>query len=211
MLDFWTTAGIWIGALCTLAVWSFLYKDNPFYKFAEQIFIGISAAYWFINTIYQILIPNLFDKLFSQFSENWLLIIPGLLGIMMLLRLFAKLDWIGKYPLSLMIGTSAGLSIIMFLKTDIINQMISTMRNPTSLGSVEAIIGQFIIIIGTIAALVYFYFSKKHSGIIGKIAKLGIVFLMVSFGAAFGYTAMARISLLIGRLQFLLGDWLRLI
>jgi hypothetical protein len=33
---------------------------------------------------------------------------------------------------------------------------------------------------------------------------------MVAFGAAFGYTVMARISLLIGRMQFLLGDWLHL-
>ena len=63
MIEFWTTFGIWIGAFCTLAIWSFLYKDNPIYKIAEQIFVGISAAYWFIYTIYNILIPNLFSKL----------------------------------------------------------------------------------------------------------------------------------------------------
>jgi hypothetical protein len=59
--------------------------------------------------------------------------------------------------------------------------------------------------------VIYFYFSKKHEGALGVSAKIGIYFLMVSFGAAFGYTAMARISLLIGRLQFLLGDWLGII
>ena len=211
MVNFWQVFGIWLGALCTLAIWSFLYKDNPFYKFAEQIFVGVSAAYWFVYTIYQILIPNLFLKLFYEFGDNWLLIVPGILGIMMLMRLSPKHDWLGKYPLALMIGTAAGLSLVLVLKTDVINQVVATMINPAKAGSVSIIIGQIILIIGTISGLIYFYFSKKHEGLTGGVAKLGIIFLMVSFGAAFGYTAMARISLLIGRLQFLLGEWLGLI
>jgi hypothetical protein len=35
--------------------------------------------------------------------------------------------------------------------------------------------------------------------------------LMVAFGASFAYAVMGRISLLVGRLQFLLGDWLGVI
>jgi len=42
------------------------------------------------------------------------------------------------------------------------------------------------------------------------VSKVGIWFLMVSFGASFGYTIMGRLSLLIGRVQFLLDDWLHL-
>ncbi|MCL2063053.1 MAG: hypothetical protein FWG98_01595 [Candidatus Cloacimonetes bacterium] len=211
MTDFWTVLGIWIGALATLSIWSFLYKDNPFYKFAEQIFVGVSAAYWFIFTIYNVLIPNLFDKLITDFNSNWLLLIPGLLGIMMLMKIFPKYDWLGKYPIALMIGTTAGLSLVRFLETDVINQIIATMINPLNSGSAVVAFGQVILIVGTISGLVYFYFSKKHEGFTGGVAKTGIIFLMVSFGAAFGFTAMARISLLIGRLQFLLGDWLGLL
>nr|HQV13224.1 hypothetical protein [Nitrospira sp.] len=36
------------------------------------------------------------------------------------------------------------------------------------------------------------------------VARAGILFLMISFGAAFGYTVMARMSLLIGRLTDLI-------
>ena len=38
-------------------------------------------------------------------------------------------------------------------------------------------------------------------------AKIGIYFLMITFGSSFGYTIMARISLLIGRMDFLLFDF----
>lgn len=67
------------------------------------------------------------------------------------------------------------------------------------------------LIIGTICGVYFFYFSKKQEGIAKIPSKIGVYFLMVSFGATFGYTVMARISLLIGRLEFLLKDWLHII
>lgn len=211
MLHFWTVFGLWAGALCTLAIWSFLYKDNPLYKIAEQIFVGTSAAYWLIYTIYNILIPNLFSKFSTGILQNWIYLIPGILGVMMLLRLIPKLDFLSRYPLALLIGTTAGISLLRFLKSDVISQTTSTMLNPFQAGSIVEMIGQLIIIIGTVTGLIYFYFSKKHEGLLGVGARTGIFFLMISFGAAFGFTAMARISLLIGRLQYILGDCMHLL
>jgi len=97
------------------------------------------------------------------------------------------------------------------LKSDVINQLTATIMNPFSGNNTVMIVGQILLVIGTFTGVVYFYFSKKHEGAFGVTARIGIYFLMISFGAAFGYTAMARISLLIGRLQFLLGDWLGII
>ncbi|HOU72713.1 MAG TPA: hypothetical protein PLB85_04955, partial [Candidatus Syntrophosphaera sp.] len=63
-----------------------------------------------------------------------------------------------------------------------------------------------LIFIGTIAVLLYFFFSKAHTGVYGKFVSIGKWFMMVGFGASFGLTVMARISLLIGRIQFLVND-----
>ena len=57
----------------------------------------------------------------------------------------------------------------------------------------------------------YFYFSREHKGVLKVTSRIGIVFIMIGFGAAFGYTVMGRISLLIGRLQYLFGNWLGII
>jgi len=203
--------GVWIGAFLTFAIFSFLYKDNPFYKVAEQIFIGISAGYWFIYTIYNILIPNLFLKLSTNFTGNRLLLIPALLGILMLCRLVPKIDWVSKYSISFVVGITAGISFVRYLRSNVINQLTATIMNPFTAPTLADTIGQIILIVGTITGVIYFYFSKKHEGAFGVSAKVGIFFLMISFGAAFGYTVMARISLLIGRLQFLLGNWLGII
>jgi hypothetical protein len=211
MEQFFTTLGIWLGVFFTFAIFSFLYKDNPFYKVAEQIFVGLSAGYWLIYTIYNILIPNLFDPLQTDFAANWIKLVPAALGIMMLMRLIPKTEWVSRFPIALIIGTTSGIFFMRYLKSDILNQLTATMINPFLGEDWVAVIGRFLLIIGTITGLMYFYFSKKHEGVFGGVAKTGVYFLMVSFGAAFGYTAMARISLLIGRLQFLLGEWLNII
>ena len=52
---------------------------------------------------------------------------------------------------------------------------------------------------------VYFFFSKEHTGTIGRISKIGIYFLMIKFGASFGFAVMGRVSLLIGRFEDLIN------
>ena len=211
MVGFFEVLGIWLGAFFTFAIFSFLYKDNPVYKVAEQIFVGLSAGYWLIYTVYNVMIPNLITPLSNNFSENYILILPAILGIMMLMRLIPKAEWVSRFPIAILIATTAGISFLRFLKSDVIGQLNATMINPFAGPNWVVILGQILLVVGTISGVVYFYFSKKHEGAFGVTAKIGIYFLMISFGAAFGYTAMARISLLIGRLQFLLGDWLHLI
>ena len=58
-----------------------------------------------------------------------------------------------------------------------------------------------ILFIGTITGLIYFFFSTEHKGTIGILSRIGIYFLMIKFGASFGYAVMGRISLLIGRID----------
>ncbi|MBI3077509.1 MAG: hypothetical protein HYY85_11105 [Deltaproteobacteria bacterium] len=61
-----------------------------------------------------------------------------------------------------------------------------------------------LVLVGVVTGLFYFFFSVEHRGAIKVAARTGIYFLMVSFGAAFGYTVMARMSLLIGRFDDLI-------
>ena len=63
------------------------------------------------------------------------------------------------------------------------------------------------LLVGLIASLLFFFFSREHKGALGVASKLGIWFLMIGFGAGYGFTVMSRISLLIGRFQFLINDW----
>jgi len=216
-----TDPGIWIAALLTMCILSFLYRDNPFYRFAEHLFIGVSAAYWTVYYYYNILQPNLINPLFVQ--GQLLLIIPLALGVMMLTRLFPKVGWLSRWPLAFIVGTYAGYNLITYLQSDALDQVTATLVGFVQVESWQALfqhpslvnflyaIGVPVVIVGVITGIIYFFFSKEHKGVFGGLARIGIWFLMIAFGASFGYTVMARISLLIGRIFFLLHEWFYLI
>jgi hypothetical protein len=65
-----------------------------------------------------------------------------------------------------------------------------------------------VLVIGLCACLLHFYFSAPHNRVMANVSRVGILVLMLSFGASFGYTVMGRISLAIGRAQEMRGDGL---
>lgn len=202
---FWTT----VAALLTLSTFSFLYKDNPFYKFAEHLVVGVSAGYFTMILLVTSLWPKLVD---SIAAGQYFYIIPGILGLMMFFRFSKTKSWLARYPIAIYIGVGAALEMILQLQARVIEQLNATIQMAESLqngASVGDIINNLIIIVGVVCGLAYFYFSKEHKGVFGGAATMGIWVLMVGFGASFGYTVMARISLLIDRVQFL-GNWINL-
>lgn len=124
--------------------------------------------------------------------------------------LIPKISWLVRIPLTFTMGVSMALFVIQTVQGDILPQIQATFLPLSGVPPFE-VISNLLIISGVIFTLIYFYFSKEHKGVLGGAAKIGIWFMMVSFGASFGYTVMARISLLIGRMFFLLHDWLGII
>ena len=202
--------GTWIAGFLTLAIFSFLYKDNPVYKLAEHIYVGVSAGYWLIYIAFFDVYPMLIQGFQNETGlEKWILLVPGALGLVMLSRWFPKTAWLSRWPIAFTVGIGAGLGITANIQGYVMPQMQATLLPVTGWNMVS--INNVILTVGVVTTILYFYFSKPHKGALGWAARVGIVFIMVSFGASFGYTLMARISLLIGRLYFLLSDLLHVI
>ncbi len=229
---------ITLAAFLTLAVFSFLYADNPVYKFAEHLFVGVSAAYWMVLGFWQTLVPNLIPRISRALSEqleleyidelwNVLYVIPVVLGILLLLRLSRKLGWLSRYAVAFIVGTTAGLNFIAYTRSNFMAQISSTFLplvgdwtswaafvdnlSLSATGPLALLMANIVVVLGVVCGLIYFFFSREHSGTFGMASRLGIWILMITFGASFGYTVMGRISLLVGRMTFLLRDWLGII
>ena len=199
--------GTWLAAGLTLFIFSFLYKDNPFYKFAEHLYVGISAGYWISLQYHNVFRPNLWDPLIRG---DLILLIPFALGVLLFTRFSNKFFWLSRWAMALIIGIFAGIAIIGYGTGDLILQVHANIL-PLWTGDWFESFNNFLLIFGVLTALIYFFFSKEHKGAVGTGAKIGIWFLMISFGASFGYTVMSRMSLLIGRIYFLLEEWLGII
>ena len=206
---------VWIAAILTLCIFSFLYKDNPLYRFAEHLFVGVAGGYSICIVWYNSLKPNLVDPLIGRdtvLSDRLLLLVPAALSLLMLARLIPRIAWVSRFAIAFMVGISVGPSIPSTLQARVLEQMGGIVKlGAPSDSTLLTVFNSLCLAVGTLCGLVYFYFSKEHKGAFGAAARVGIWFLMVGFGAAFGYTVMARVSLLIGRVLFLMRDWLGLI
>jgi protein-S-isoprenylcysteine O-methyltransferase Ste14 len=100
------------------------------------------------------------------------------------------------------VGMMAGLKFYVFLNSNLLTQIKASTINLS--GTYYNIINEVIILVGVISGLIYFFFSKEHTGVVGKVSRIGIYFLMIKFGASFGFAVMGRISLLIGRFEELI-------
>ena len=199
---------IWVAAILTLCVFSFLYKDNPFFCFAEHLVLGLSAGYMFCIFWHNVFVPELITPLrehgTSSQAHLWVAVV---LCFFWACKYVERLQDLFRLALAFWIAIDLGLTIPMFMEAKVLAQVSGTI-NVSFSGSWHEIIGNLILVVGTVAAITYFFFSKPHSGVVGMTAKVGTWVLMVGFGATFSYVVLSRIYLLIGRLLFLMRDWL---
>jgi len=224
---------VWVAALLTLAILSFLYKDNPVYKFAEHLFVGVSAGYYIVLNFWTVVLPNVIDPLCRSLLgfdpvtraavheaggplaaslgdyRAWFLL-PLALGLLLFTRLSTKLDWMSRVSLAVIIGVYAGLKTTGFAQGDLVAQVQASLQSLWLHGDLWGSVNAILFTVGLLTSLLFFFYSREHKGALGASSRLGMWFLMVSFGAGYGYTVMSRVSLLIGRFQFLLQDWLGL-
>ena len=206
-MDSTLTDLLWHGlaALMTLAIFSFLLGDNPVYKFAERLWVGVSTGYWTMLLYHTSFMDKVWDPIVHQ--GQFVYIIPTLLGILMWFRLSPKLGWLSRYALAFYIGISTGVFIPLSFKTALFLQVEGTVR---PLHGNLAGLNYVLVLIGFICSLAYFFFSKPHKGAFGVASKVGIYTLMVGFGAGFGMTVMGRVALLVQRVIFLRDYFLAL-
>ena len=75
-LSFSRTIGIWVAAICTLGIMSFLLGETPLYKLVESVFVGVSAAYWMVVGFWSEIVQNLLGRLVPNLMRDTLL--PGI-------------------------------------------------------------------------------------------------------------------------------------
>lgn len=202
---------VWIGVLCTIAIYSLLYRENPIYRFFEHLYIGLAAGYSLGPLGVDILYRYWITPVWVQGYWAWAFLVP--FGMYLYFIYSERYGWVSRIVIGALIGASAGLFFQEFASRYVV-QLHSTLSRPLWLSSanpnadVFSVLMNWVFIIMLVSVLTYFTFSYQQRGAVKGVATLGRWFLMIGLGAIFGNTVMARIALLIGRVYYLLSDWL---
>jgi len=222
----WSLVSTIIGGIATLAIFSFLLKENEFYRFFEHIFIGLAAAVLPLLTIRDFLWPKILEPMLGlnvvvypdgTVSEPYqplslLYLLPMAFGCLYYFIYSKRHAWLARLVIGFSLGLSGALAIRGFF-AEALPQIVGSFK-PLVVFSAEGAINWFesfnnsLFVVTLLLVFNYFFFTfGKEGSIQGKIAPLGRPLLMVCFGAFFGSTVMARLSLLVERIQFIVRDW----
>jgi ABC-type enterobactin transport system permease subunit len=155
-----------ISFILTVLVFSYLFGDNPIFRFVSALFIGVAAGYFTVIIIYQVVLPRLVVPLLAGSS---LALIPLVLSGLLLFKLSPRLSSLGNIPMAYLVGAGAAIAIGGAVFGTIFGQLkgvISSfdLRSGATSGSPIIIIleGTFLLV-GTLAALAYFNFGAKNN------------------------------------------------
>ncbi len=220
-LDF---IGTIVAALLTIMVLSYLIGDNPLFRGATHVFVGVAAGYAGAVAWDSVIRPRLVSPIATNGLGSLLdlnLLIPLALIVLMLFKLSPATAKLGSLPMAVLVGVGAAVVLGGAITGTLIPQSRAAMLSlrmpeaPADLGAspLEHILNVLILLLGTISSLVYFQFSslpKKISSepverILAILRTTGRVFIAVAFGAMYAGALMAAIIALAERFQFLGG------
>ncbi|HHO50427.1 MAG TPA: hypothetical protein ENK18_06020 [Deltaproteobacteria bacterium] len=204
--------GAWISIFLTLCIFSYLYDDNPIYKLVEHLFLGVSIGYSVVEAYFGAFKPNVINKL----ADGQLTPLVALVLVLMLFsKVIPRFSYLARIPIAFIVAAFAGVKLTGEANSNLMTQVAQSMPNLAAvyaehgLWSWDAdgagLFSSLFLVAGLSACLLHFYFSAPHQRGMKVVSRFGVLVLMLSFGASFGYTVMGRISLCIGRVQEMLG------
>ena len=119
-----TTLGAWMATGLTLFIFSFLYKDNPLFKLAEHLYVGVSVGYTIVKTWDSVIVHLIVKPIVEQGEIS--LLIPVAIGLLMLTRYVPKAAWMSRYAFAFIVGLGAGLAIPRTISSFILKQVEDT-------------------------------------------------------------------------------------
>ena len=213
---------VFIAGIATLAAFSFLIRENPVYRLFEQFYIGIATAITTMAAVKAFLWPKVLKPMLGfdvvYFPDGtpvepydptvlWYLL-PLSFGMLYYFILSPKRAWLAQIVIGFSLGAAAGYAF-KGIFNEMLPQIYDSFRPLWIPGSPGKSLSNVIFLVTLLASMSCFFltFRQRAGGAGEKFSRLGRWLLMGCFGSFFGATIMARMALLVERLQFLIDDW----
>ncbi len=203
------TVGMLLGFILTIAVFSYLLGDNPFFRVAVYLFIGATAGYTAALLIFNVLWPQmLLPVLSGSIAQRGVALIPLALGVLILMKASHHLGRLGNPSMGMLAGIGAAVAAGGAISGTLFPQTAASIQTLSPQGGMGIINGG-IVLLGTITTLAYFQFTMKRTdtpkanNLVELLGDIGHIFIAITLGVLFAGVYLAALTALIERVDAL--------
>ena len=197
-----------VAIVLTVMVLSRIAGDNPLFRIAQYLFVGVSLGLAFVVAYHQVLTPAM--RAIATDQNNAVIYgIPLALGLLLLPRISRRQEfsWLANIPLALVFGVGAALAVGGAIIGTLMPQILDTANRPRSGGPPQTA-GTIVLALGPAVTLAAFYYTAPKDSprgrLLAPIAALGHWLLMIAFGVFFAGAVQSYLSALTERLGLIL-------
>ncbi|HLA87598.1 MAG TPA: hypothetical protein VJL10_06235 [Anaerolineales bacterium] len=207
--------------LFTILIFSYLIGDNPLFRIAVYIFVGVSSGYLAALTWWQVIVPRLiYPLVYGSVLEKAFTAIPLLGAVLILMKISPRLAGLARIAMAFLVGAGAAVIIAGALSGTLLPQIAATINafdlsaaSARNISVVEVVFNGAFILAGTVFTLIYFHFgaSPKADGSIRRLrlieisASVGRIFIGITLGTIFAGVYAAALTALIERISALIN------
>jgi len=205
-MSFQAQLGTVVSTIVILSQLSMIWKENVFFRWGTRVAVGFALVYtafsnlWYLNS-------RVYNPVTTKGEFLW--IIPVILGLMMYSRLSRKYAWLSKYPTSFQLGVGVGVTTVAMLRGQIIDQLGYTVRDIFQAGTSMELFNAIVVLIAVVTVISYFFFTREHTGLVGRSAYIGRVFIMASTAVLWAGDYIWAMAMIAGILSFLINDFIK--
>ena len=208
-MNIFSDLGTIIALALTIAVFSGFFRPNPVYRFAESLFIGVSAGYFAVIWYFSIIKP----AYKSAINGDLLILIPLLAGLLLFIpsnseASYSKLRFL---PAAFIVIVTSAINIPVYFSA-FIQEMIRTSILPLvsfdESGAIQTdmTINAILSIVCIVSAMMFLVARYRNSNrFVNTLGEIGRFFVLVAIGSAFAYTLLSRLILFMGKIEFIIN------
>lgn len=211
--------------LFTILILSYLIGDNPLFRIAVYLFVGVASGYVASVVFWQVIIPRLWLPTISavqslSVSQGIYILFPWLGTILIFMKIWPRSAGAARLVMAFLVGAGAAVTLAGALTGTIFPQVMATINffDPRlaaarNISVLEVIGNGTIILAGVVTTLAYFHFgahqradgSVQRFGLVEIIAWIGQIFIGIALGAIFAGVYAAALTAMIERVSSLVN------
>lgn len=199
------TLATWVAALATIGVWSYLAGWHRVFELSQYLLAGLATGYLVLLAIHDVLVPRLVSPLLGS-PRDHLLLVPALA----LVGLLVGASWLPRRATApaaaILVGGISAFALGGAVVGTVLPQMAAAL--PATIAASPDLAGEIVALLITSLVLLAFLRGAPRGTLTTRAATVGHWLLLGGIGGWLGFLVASRLSLLVDRIAFLLGDWL---